>query len=146
MFEDIWKASRVGTKNSASDQAQRLENGLITQPIGGGEHSHMRVPDDLPTIIKNTVIQTNTRLIWAINQDWVDTLPEGTVYTHVHPYYVGEIVYDNFEIPHESGWSKEDIKALKKLGIKTGIVIDADNIVVFDDNGNKIAEYERCGY
>jgi hypothetical protein len=146
MLEDIWKAARVGTMNSASDQAQRLENGLITQPIGGGEHNHMRIPEDLPTVVKNTVIQTNTRLIWAINQDWVDTLPEGTVYTHVHPYYIGEIVYDNFGIPHESGWSKNDLESLKKLGIKTGIVIDADNIVVFDDKGNKIAEHERCGY
>jgi hypothetical protein len=146
MFEDIWIASRVGTKNSASDQAQRLENGLLTIPIGGGEYSQLRIPQDLPLVIKNTVIQTNLRLSWAINQNWVDDLPEGTVYTHVHPYYVGEIVYDYNNEIHDSGWSNYDIKALTKLGINKGIVIDADNIVVFDDNGNKIAEYERCGY
>jgi len=143
MFEDIWKASRVGTKNSASDQAQRLENGLLVEPLGS-EYYHLRIPEDLPAGI--SVTQTNLRLSWNYTQDWKNHLPEGTFYVHTHPYYVGEIVYDNFNRPHVSGRSDDDVDALKELGISKGITIDADNIFVFDDNGNTLAEYERCGY
>ncbi len=151
MLNWIWESSDVGQFNSQSDQYNRREFGMFAQVFNNGENNYIRIPDDLPFALQQYVIQTNLILQISLPNSYIQSLRDtasDVVYIHTHPYYVGETQLFRFpdQPLYETAIGDKDKDALLDLVLNTGIIIDGDNILVYDKNGNKLDTIPRCGY
>ena len=78
-------------------------------------------------------------------------LPSGAVYVHTHPYANTERMRT---VPGPSrrygNWvGKEDRRALRRMNVSEGIIVDGDKIIFYRASGSGssgYADYGRCGY
>jgi len=81
-----------------------------------------------------------------------ESLPDNSIFIHTHPFERGEIVTvcdTEYPVRWEPAPSKLDREALEDIEVVeglTGIVIDADTIILFTADDSKDEKFERCAY
>ena len=77
-------------------------------------------------------------------------LPDGTIYIHTHPYEDGERQNACPTSPkYDNEVGVEDRSALQQMNLEEGLIIDGDQTIFYEADGNDpdgYATYDRCGY
>lgn len=138
-MERLWNLSNYGSNNSPNPESQRKEQVgfIIPSPFGGYQ---------LQILPSSLVVSGPCKATFKKPSN----LPEGAILVHTHPYSNGEVqsqcrpgetrIYD-------SGPGIADNQTLRDLGLETGIILDADKIILFNQNETVVPSLKnRCGY
>jgi hypothetical protein len=138
-LEKLWIDSNFGSTGNPNPESQRMEvYGFLVPRTTGSGYDFLEwgsPPNE----------QGPCRVSVANIQD----LPPGSIFVHTHPYTNGEVqqhCLDDFSPTYNNEVGAEDRQTLTALGLDSGIIIDADKIIFYDDNSSNDTSFIRCGY
>ncbi len=134
----IWNDSNYGSNSNPNPESQRKEHVAFIVPNSFGGYSFQRLPNS------RYKSQTACKAIFTS-----PSLPAGAILVHTHPYSNGDLQREcisGMSFRYRNHVGIEDGKTLTKLGLKKGVIIDADQIIIFDENKNVLKRETRCGY
>jgi len=138
-LERMWDLSNYGSNTSPNSEAQRKEQvGFIIPSPFGGYQLQMLAPSLINSSPCKAVFKKPANL------------PDGAIMVHTHPYSNGELqnhCRPGETLEYDSGPGIEDGQALRDLGLENGIILDADKIILFNqDYSVPPTLINRCGY
>jgi|GEM_PF-2127009 len=138
-LKDLWEDSNYDTDGNPNPEHERKEQVGFIVPNGNG-FTFQQLPQSL--IVSQGPCDVTFR---------VSNISPNSIFVHTHPYNNGESqshcvsavsrpIYSSIPV------READKKALNAMNVTKGIVIDNENIVYFNNQGNIEYLIERCGY